>query len=122
MDEVLLVCLENLRTLVEFNTTVCFNLTDIYRANFFQQHWLQLIGLVFCRQARIRILDRHTYTLVKPIAVLEALSMIHDWSCTNMPTWVSDPCAVLYDKRERLISSTWSHHHQTTLPKPRVNG
>ena len=65
-------------------TTLCFLLADIYREKFFSQHWLQLVALMFCRHARIRILDQHTYTLDKPIAVLEALSIVHDWSCTNM--------------------------------------
>ena len=48
------------------------------------QHWLQLIAITFCRQARIHVLDQLTYTPEAPTTVLEALSIAHDWSCTNM--------------------------------------
>ena len=80
----LLICLENLRTLVEFEDTLCFHLTDIYRGKFLSQHWLQLLAITFCRQAKIRLLDRYTYTFENPVTVLEALSVVHDWSCTNL--------------------------------------
>ena len=80
----LLICLENLRTLVEFEDTLCFHLTDIYRGKFLSQHWLQLLAITFCRQAKIRLLDKHTYTFENPVTVLEALSVVHDWSCTNL--------------------------------------
>ena len=39
---ILLICLENLRTLVESEDTLCFHLADIYRGKFLSQHWLQL--------------------------------------------------------------------------------
>ena len=80
----LLICLENLRTLVEFEDTLCFHLADIYRGKFLSQHWLQLLAITFCRQAKIRLLDKHTYTFENPVTVLEALSVVHDWSCTNL--------------------------------------
>ena len=80
----LLICLENLRTLVEFEDTLCFHLADIYRGKFLSQHWLQLLAITFCRQSKIRLLDKHTYTFENPVTVLEALSVVHDWSCTNL--------------------------------------
>ena len=80
----LLICLENLRTLVEFDDTLCFHLADIYRGKFFSQHWLQLLAITFCRQAKLRLLDKYTYTFQDPVTVLEALSVVHDWSCTNL--------------------------------------
>ena len=80
----LLICLENLRTLVEFEDTLCFHLADIYRGKFLSQHWLQLLAITLCRQAKIRLLDNYTYTFENPVTVLEALSVVHDWSCTNM--------------------------------------
>ena len=80
----LLMCLESLRTLVDPGETLCFHLADIFRGKFLCQHWLQLIAIVFCRQAKIRVLDRHTYTFGTPVAVLEALSVIHNWSTANM--------------------------------------
>ena len=48
------------------------------------QHWLQLLAITFCRQAKIRLLDKHMYTFENPASVLEALSVVHDWSCTNL--------------------------------------
>ena len=80
----LLICLENLRTLVEVDDTLCFHLAVIYRGKFLSQHWLQLIAITFCRQAKIPILDRLTYTPEAPITPRKALSVIHDWSCINM--------------------------------------
>ena len=80
----LLLCLENLRTLVESNDTLCFHLADIYRGKFLSQHWLQLMAIVFCRQTKICILDRLTYTPELPISPLEALSVMHSWSCVQM--------------------------------------
>ena len=82
----LLICLENLRTLVEFDDTLCFHLADIYRyrGKIFSQPWLQLPAIIFCRQAKIRFLDQHSYTFENPVTVLAALSVVKDWSCTNM--------------------------------------
>ena len=80
----LLICLENLRTLLKFEDTLCFHLADIYRGKFLSQHWLQLLAITFCRQAKIRLLDKYTYTFENPVTVLEALSVVHDWSCTNV--------------------------------------
>ena len=80
----LLICLENLRTLVEFEDTLCFHLADIYRGKFLSQHWLQLLAITFCRQTKIRLLDKYTYAFENPVTVLEALSVVHDWSCTNL--------------------------------------
>ena len=79
-----LLCLENLRTLVESNDTLCFHLADIYRGKFLSQHWLQLIAIVFCRQTKICILHRLTYTPEILISPLEALSVMHSWSCVHM--------------------------------------
>ena len=80
----LLLCLENLRTLVETSDTLCFHLADIYRGKFLSQHWLQLIVIIFCRQTKICIFDRLTYTPKTPISPLEALSVMHSWSCIHM--------------------------------------
>ena len=81
----LLTCLENLRTIVEPEDTLCFHLADIYRGSFLRQHWLQLIAIVHCRQARIHFLNRQSYTPDNPTAVtVEALSILHDWFSTNM--------------------------------------
>ena len=80
----LLICLKNLRTLVEFDDTLCFYLANIYRGKFLSQHWMHLIAIVFCRQAKIQFLDQQTYTPEKPTTVLEALSVVHNWSSTNM--------------------------------------
>ena len=80
----LLLCLENLRALVETSDTLCFQLADIYRGKFLSQHWLQLIVIIFCRQTKICILDRLTYTPDTPMSTLEALSIMHSWSCIHM--------------------------------------
>ena len=80
----LLMCLESLRTVTEPENTLCFHMADIYRGKFLSQHWLQLIAVVFCRQAKIHFLDRQFYTPEKPITVSEALSIVHDWSSTNL--------------------------------------
>ena len=80
----MLMCLENLRTIVEPEDTLCFHLADIYRGKLLSQQWLQVIAIVFCRQARIHFLDQHSYTPEKPVTVLEALWIVHEWSSTNM--------------------------------------
>ena len=80
----LLLCLENHRTLVETSDTLCFHLADIYRGKFLSQHWLQLIAIIFCRQKKICIFDRLIYTPETPISPLEALSIMHSWSCVHM--------------------------------------
>ena len=80
----LLMCLESLRTVTEPESTLCFHLADIHRGKFLSQHWLQLIAVIFCRQAKIYFLDRQPYTPEKPVTVNEALSIAHDWSSTNM--------------------------------------
>ena len=80
----LIMCLDNLRTLVGAQDTLCFHLADIYRGKFSSQKWLQLIAIIFCRQAKIHILDRSTYTPESPITALAALSIDHDWSCIHM--------------------------------------
>ena len=80
----LLMCLESLRTVTEPENTLCFHLADVYRGKFLSQHWLQLIAIIFCRQAKIYFLDRQSYTPEKPVTVNEALSIAHDWSSTNM--------------------------------------
>ena len=64
------------RTLVETNDTLCFHLAS--------QHWLQLIAIIFCRETRIHILDRLTFTPETPIPTLEARSSIHNWSYRHM--------------------------------------
>ena len=99
----LLLCLENLRTLVESNDTLCFHLADIYRGKFLSQHWLQLIAIVFCRQTKICILDRLTYTPEMPISPLEALSVMHSWSCVHMG---NRPCIVQYGTIAKQFSHT----------------
>ena len=81
---ILLICLENLRTLVVFEDKLCLHLADIYRGKVLSQHWLQLLAIIFCRQAKIRLIDKYMYTFENPTTVLEALSMVHNWSCTNL--------------------------------------
>ena len=71
-------------TLVEANDTLCFHLADIYCGKFLSQYWLQLIAITLCRQARIHVLGRLTYVPEAPITALEALAIVHDWSCINM--------------------------------------
>ena len=61
-----------------------FRLPDLFRGKFHIQHWLQLLAIIFCRQAKIRLLDKQPYTFGTPVTVLEALSVVHDWSTTNM--------------------------------------
>ena len=79
-----MICLENLCTLVEFEDTLYFHLANIYREKFgYSQHWLQLLAITFCREAKT-LLDKYTYTFKNPVTVLEALSVVHDWSCTNV--------------------------------------
>ena len=112
----LLICLENSRTIEELNTTPCFHLADNYCGKFFSQPWLQLIALMFCRPTRIRILDQHTYTLEKPITVLGALSIVHDWSCTNMGERTLRR-TVWQDRKaffERLASLSFDNSSKTT--------
>ena len=48
----LLFFLENLRTIEEFDNTLCFHLPDIFRGKFHIQHWLQLLAITLCRQAK----------------------------------------------------------------------
>ena len=58
----LLMRLESLRTVVGAEDTVGFHLADIYREKFLSQNRLQLIAIVFCRQAEIHVLDQQIYT------------------------------------------------------------
>ena len=98
---ILLICLENLRTLVEFEDTLCFHLADIYRGKFLSQHWLQLLAIIFCCQAKIRLIDKYMYTFENPTTVLEAISVVHDWSCT---IWETVPYAEQYGKTAKPFS------------------
>ena len=93
----LLICLGNLHTLVALNDTLCFNLADIFRGKLFSQHWLQLIAIVFSRLTRVRIFYKQTYTFGKSITVLEAISIVHNWSYINM----NDLCVVLHGRQDR---------------------
>ena len=109
----LIMCLENLRNLVENDDTLCFHLADIYRGKFLSQHWLQLIAITFCRQAKVPILDQLTYTPEAPITAIEALSIVHDWSCINM----SDRRTVWMDRRavfEHLTPQPINDHDNAT--------
>ena len=124
----LLICLENLRTLVEFEDTLCFHLTDIYRGKFLSQHWLQLLAITFCRQAKIRLLDKHTYTFENPVTVLEALSVVHDWSCTNLgdrplrrTVWQDRKANLDHLKPSQDNQSTVTGKLLTTHPKVKPN-
>ena len=69
---------------METSNTLCFHLADIYRGKFLSQQWLQLIAITFCRQTEICILDRLTYTPDTALSTLEALSIMHSWSCIHM--------------------------------------
>ena len=80
----MLMCLERLCTVVEAEDTICFHLADTCRGKLLSQQWLQLIAIIFCRQAKIRVLDQQTKTPKKPITVFEALSVEHHWTCNNM--------------------------------------
>ena len=76
----LLICLEKLRTLVEFEDTLCFHLADKHHEKFPTQQWLQLLAIIFmifCCEAEIRLLEKHTYSFENH---LTALSVVHDWS------------------------------------------
>ena len=124
----LLICLENLRTLVEFEDTLCFHLADIYRGKFLSQHWLQLPAITFCRQAKIRLLDKHTYTFENPVTVLEALSVVHDWSCTNLgdrplrrTVWQDRKAILDHLKLSQDNQSTVTGKLLTTHPKVKPN-
>ena len=124
----LLICLENLRTLVEFEDTLCFHLADIYRGKFLCQHWLQLLAITFCRQAKIRLLDKHTYTFENPVTVLEALSVVHDWSCTNLgdrplrrTVWQDRKAILDHLKPSQDNQSTVTGKLLTTHPKVKPN-
>ena len=124
----LLICLENLRTLVEFEDTLCFHLADIYRGKFLSQHWLQLLAITFCRQAKIRLLDKHTYTFENPVTVLEALSVVHDWSCTNLgdrplrrTVWQDRKAILDHLKPSQDNQSTVTGKLLTTHPKVKPN-
>ena len=124
----LLICLENLRTLVEFEDTLCFHLADIYRGKFLSQHWLQLLAITFCRQAKIRLLDKHTYTFENPVTVLEALSVVHDWSCTNLgdrplrrTVWQDRKAILDHLKPSQDNQSTVMGKLLTTHPKVKPN-
>ena len=55
----LIICLENLRTLVEFYCTLCFHSADIFRGKFLSQHWLQPLTTIFVRQGKEHLLDKH---------------------------------------------------------------
>ena len=99
----LLMCLENLRTLVEPGETLCFHLAEIFRGKILCRHWLQFIAIVFCRQAKIRMLDRHTYTFETPVAVLEVLSVVH---AGQPQTWETAQGDERYGKIVVLPSST----------------
>ena len=59
-------------------------MADISRGKFDIQHWLQLLAIIFGRQAKIRLLDKQPYTFETIVTVLEAHSVVHDWSTTNM--------------------------------------
>ena len=124
----LLICLENLRTLVEFEDTLCFHLADIYRGKFLSQHWLQLLAITFCRQAKIRLLDKHTHTFENPVTVLEALSVVHDWSCTNLgdrplrrTVWQDRKAILDHLKPSQDNQSTVTGKLLTTHPKVKPN-
>ena len=124
----LLICLENLRTLVEFEDTLCFHLADIYRGKFLSQHWLQLLAITFCRQSKIRLLDKHTYTFENPVTVLEALSVVHDWSCTNLgdrplrrTVWQDRKAILDHLKPSQDNQSTVTGKLLTTHPKVKPN-
>ena len=122
-------CLESLRTVVEAEETLCFHLADNYCGKPLSQHWLQLKAIVFCRQARIHVPNQQTYTLEKPRTRLEVLSVVHDWSCTNMGdrplrrTIWQDRRAVLGNLAPHCFDD---HNNATgkwliTQPKPRPN-
>ena len=80
----LLICLENFCTLVEFDERHWFHLAGVYRPNFLFQQWLQLLAIPLCRQAKILLLDRNTYTFENPVTVLAELFVVHDTSCKKI--------------------------------------
>ena len=63
----LLFCLENLRTVVEVNAVLTFFLMDHFRGKFSAEDWLQLIAMVFCRQARMVIEDNALHCFSTPV-------------------------------------------------------
>ena len=123
-----LICLEILRTLVEFDDTLCFHLADIYRGNIFSQHWLQLLAIIFCLKAKIGLLDKNTFTFENPVTVFTALSVVHDWSCTHMGNKPSR--RTVWQDRKAILEqiapsqdnqSTFTGNLLTTNPKIKLN-
>ena len=69
----LLVCIENLRTLLEFDTKLGFNLVEINRRKNPQSLLVGSKAIIFYRQAKIRILDKNVCSFETSVTVLEAL-------------------------------------------------
>ena len=82
----LLSCLKTFPTLAEFDITLCYHLAGTFRGKIFTQHWLQQLAIIFCRQAKIRLMDKHTYMFGNPVTEREALVSVsvHDWFCTSL--------------------------------------
>ena len=79
----LLMCLENLRTVVETTNTLSFLLTDYFRGKFSCQDWLRLIAIVLCRQSRIFLKDTQTHQFATPVSVRSAFDFVDNWSNMN---------------------------------------
>ena len=78
----LLICLQNLRTLVEFDDTLFPFSRQIPRENSYST-MVTASSYHVLHQAKIRLLGKHDYTFENPATVQEALSIVHDCSTTN---------------------------------------
>ena len=111
----LLLCLENLRTVVESEATLTFALTDHFRGKFTVKDWLHLIAMTFCRQARIVIEDTTQHRFSTPISVREAFDSVDNWS--NMNTaGKKHPKSIWRDKNAAMAFLTLEPEQQ----EPRV--
>ena len=83
----LLISLQNLCTLVNFDNTSFLPSGPVSR------YFLQLLyskASMICRPANIRVSDAHTYSFEASLAGHEALSIVNDWPSTNIGEFWQD--------------------------------
>ena len=102
-----LLWLENLRLVTETSTTLTFLLTDHFRGKFDVGDWLQLIAMIFCRQAK----DTVAYNFSTPISVRDAFDSVDNW-CNLNNAGRKHPRSVWWDKSAAMA-------FLTTEPIPR---
>ena len=76
-------CLENLRTLTDFDQVLSFQVFDFYRGKFKFREWIELIALIFWEQSCIRVLDREIHEFDAPQSIVQCLKMLDNWSRAN---------------------------------------